>query len=503
MHTRTVRNVASSLIGFVWTAVIALGTTPIILRGLGADAYGVQVLIGTVAGYLIVSDLFHAAGGVFIAEYQAKHDHYNLQRFISTLLWIFLGFGVLGGLIIFLLSYSFVTRLFNVPLALQEEAVWAFRLGGGVFLIGSLNVWLNSILVGLQRLDVLNGWLIANQTLAIGLSVVAVEAGWGVIGVVGAAGISSVLFFFIGVWVVFGMLRIKFSPCFDWAFTKRAVRFTAPMLLARMMNLITFQSDRAILGLSYTSAVVALYAVPLSVSVRILTLSAKANEVLVPRISYLRGQGDWDGVRRTFERAHTLNAALVTMVVVPIIVLADRILAVWVGPVFAERGSWILVALAVGYGIIAINTVPIGVIVAIGHPGRAVSLNILLGITSLVGYLIFIPIWGALGAGVAIVFGSTSAMILSTLYNRRTFAHIGFTTIMLRSLIRPIVAGVIVSIIVWQMRAFIVNEITLVLVGVCSVFAYLIAGFVFSIWTREDIKTGWTGLMKGRQATQV
>src|SRR4051794_18404714 len=74
-------NALASWSGFAAQVVAAFLTTPIIIRGLGDDRYGVWSLIESILAYLMLLDLGLTASVVYyIAKFEATDNHEDRNR---------------------------------------------------------------------------------------------------------------------------------------------------------------------------------------------------------------------------------------------------------------------------------------------------------------------------------------------------------------------------------------------------------------------------------------
>ena len=69
MSERIVKNVGSGLLAQAWTALLGLIALPILVRGLGAERYGLLALSLALIGFAAVADLgVGRAASKYIAE---------------------------------------------------------------------------------------------------------------------------------------------------------------------------------------------------------------------------------------------------------------------------------------------------------------------------------------------------------------------------------------------------------------------------------------------------
>jgi O-antigen/teichoic acid export membrane protein len=93
-------------------------TIPIVLHGLGEEAFGIYVLVGVLLSYVGFLDLGLTPAVVrSIAIHYAAGTPEKLSRLLGTAMTLLLTMGVIGGLAIALLAPLAVRSIFHVPAA--------------------------------------------------------------------------------------------------------------------------------------------------------------------------------------------------------------------------------------------------------------------------------------------------------------------------------------------------------------------------------------------------
>ena len=495
---KVARNIIFSVFGFGWTIILALIVTPIIVRRLGESAYGVWALVGNVIGYMVVFNSLQTAAAKYLAEYIAVNDHESNRKLNGTSFIINVAIGFLGCIVIFFFSKVFAITIFKIPVELQPQGIIAFQLASFGFLFGTIGWWGGSILVGLQRFDWLMAIIVSTSTVSAIGSVIAVLQGWGLVGVSGANVFGTFLSVFFYLWSVQKLLpETKRSLALDLAMVKRIGTYgifsTVHVLFAVLMS----QLDRTLLGMWIGVAAVTTYSIPLSVASRIHQLSAKALEVVFPMSSSLDEKKHTGQIQRLFLRAQNLNTVLVLMLTIPLITLAPEILRFWISPNFAIEGSLVFRYLVIAYAILASNVVMAGMVAGFGHPEVNTIFVITLGLGNLVGYILFIPKWGVNGAGVASVFGSIISVPIFLWYVNHRFLRVPPFEILIGSIIRPLIAGILMILSLILFRPFLSSLPMLFLVLSTSSTIFIISTFLLGVWEKDELdilKQVWSKL---------
>ncbi|WP_169453608.1 flippase [Pleomorphomonas oryzae] len=109
--------------------IVAVVTIPMVIRGIGADRYGLLGIIWMLVGYFSLFDMgIGRALTKFTAEMIASGENSELPNLIWSALWLVGGFGILGMIIGISASYPLSTYLLNVPNHLQREGIISLSL---------------------------------------------------------------------------------------------------------------------------------------------------------------------------------------------------------------------------------------------------------------------------------------------------------------------------------------------------------------------------------------
>src|SRR5439155_17678142 len=110
---RLAAQVAGSAGVQVWLAFLGIFTTPFILRGLGAAAYGIFALVSVVSAHLSNLELgFGHATVRYLARARAAGDRPGEQAILDTSLAVFLAGGIVAGSVLFTAARFLATSFF-------------------------------------------------------------------------------------------------------------------------------------------------------------------------------------------------------------------------------------------------------------------------------------------------------------------------------------------------------------------------------------------------------
>ena len=191
------RNIAANWMGYALQLLVTFFLTPFIVHELGDVRYGAWALVMGITGYYGLLDLgFRAGLNQFMTRYLAEKDFENLNRTASTGLTILSVIGtvvvVVSGVISLLAPW-----VFDFPEAARFEVQVGIVIVG--LMVGTQFPFFvfTAVLTAAERFDISNVVGVISLLIKAALTVLALEMGYGLIGVALAAFVSQVVGYFV------------------------------------------------------------------------------------------------------------------------------------------------------------------------------------------------------------------------------------------------------------------------------------------------------------------
>ena len=369
MKLQLASNAWSNLLGALIPALVALGTVPLVVRGLGDTSYGVYSLVTAIVGYFAVIDINVTAGSVkFIAESSARKDGARIGETVSFGIMVYALLGVVGALGLFGGAHFFVTSVFSVPPALVAEATATLKIGALGFFIGQLQTYLQSVPQALMRFDVSGRIEMLFGAAVPLLTVLVLIAGYGLFEVVLLRVAASALHCMV-LWRAIRRLLPDLALRWPAPATSRGLLgFSAWSFLSRFASLSYAHADKLIIGALAGVTALAYFAVAATLANRVLGLTYRLSGVLFPAASALAASGELARLDRLYLKATRyvvfLNAAMLVLVAV----FAHQILLYWMNAEFARHGALVLAVMAASQFVDSLTNLPSLVNDGMGHP---------------------------------------------------------------------------------------------------------------------------------------
>lgn len=448
MNLSLLRNAFANLLGAVVPALVALGTVPLVVKGLGDANYGVYSLVTAIVGYFAVIDINVTAGSVkYIAAFNAQQaSRYNDACIDETVffgLCVYALLGLAGAIGLFFGAHFFVTRVFAVPAGLEGEAIATLQLAALGFFLGQLQSYLQSVPQALMRYDVVSRIEMLFGTGVPLLTVAVLMLGHGLFEVILVRVLASV----VNCWVLWRCIRYLL-PRLRWRRPGAAIRrellgFSAYSFLSRFATLSYAYADKLIIGALVGVTGLAYFTVASTLANRVLSLTYRLSGVLFPAASALAARGELERLNRLYLKASRYVVFINAAALVLVAVFAYQILLYWMDAQFARAGQVVLAVMALSQFIDSLTSLPSLVNDGMGHPRvsgifaltRAVF-GLLVVYGGVAGWGIAGAAWGHLIASIVL----TSAF-LAAVHGRTVPTRLGE---LVRAAYLPSVAGVVV-----------------------------------------------------------
>lgn len=374
---RLPKNVALNLLGQGLPLIAGIITIPLLLDALGTTRFGILTLGWTIVGYFSLFDLgFSRAMTHLISRALARGDDGDISRVFATGLACMAGLGILLGAMGILAAPWLVSSVFRIDPGLQRETLQSFYVLALSIPVVILCTGAAAPLEAKQRFDL----------------VLLVRVPLGIANFVGpllmvywrndlVAIILVLLLARIAALFAYGYLvrRVlpdeRRSPGLDLTLVPKLFRFGAWITVANVVAPIMFYSDRVMIASMLSMAAVAYYATPFDIVYRLAIIPNAMVGVLFPAFSALHGY-ERDEARRLFWRGSKATFLILFTLVLPIVILAEDLLTLWLGSAFALESTIVLQLIAVA--ILINGTARVGTALIQGSGKPDVSARLLL-----------------------------------------------------------------------------------------------------------------------------
>jgi O-antigen/teichoic acid export membrane protein len=386
----SVAQTAPSFVGYIASFVSA----PIILAGLGFKAYGLWVLTGGLATY---SGLLDLGLGKAMSRFIAGYDAHNDQQAVGEVVAI----GFLGSLLISLPILALALVLAGpIASAVGGTTTGTMRVlllcSVGMTCLGMFVQALAAWPAGLRRMVAPNVAIAAGSLINFTFSVGAIAFGGGLTAYayanLAASGVSVVVMWLV-VRATDGVPPVA-PP--SLARFRHILTFAVKGQLVYVSDLINYQTDKIVVGVTVGPAATAAYYIANQVCAAARTIGVNAQSALVPSLSADVALDGTAALRRSYARLTQRSSAISFPWLVMGAASAPLLLTAWLGtqPV---HGSVVLVVLSAAY----LLNVSTGVSYAFAAAGGAIGIPakaaVLTAVANVIATGVLAPFFGTWG----------------------------------------------------------------------------------------------------------
>lgn len=477
-------NMITSGGGFILPIMINFFITPILLKFLGEEGYGLQSLMLVISGYFAIMDLgIDIPITKYLAEDHAKDDKISVGKLLNTTFVIYIVMGLLGACIIFFMRDLLADSIFKISPDQRHAAVVVFVLSGVGFALNTLTSWGMACLNGLQRYDIANIIRVATMFFSSVVGLLAVYFGYGVIGFVVIRVIGYALSALFCLYYPFVVIPyFKFRPYLDVSIIRRVAPFLGMGLLLRASGFVVAGLDRTFIGMWTGVASVAVYSVIWNVITPTIGLMNSVFNFFFPLTSELHGSGDFDQLRSIFLRTSKFQVAMVFLIFPLLIIFGNEFLRLWVGDSIAEQAKWLLPMLIVCsmFGNLALGLLN-EVAVGMGKVRAFAIYSMIKAAVLAISLALFINLFGLVGAGIAYLVTS-GVDILFSLFVLKKYLCIDVVRLLRVAYAMPFVLSAVMCVVGLFLRQFASGWGSLTMIIGCLSFLYIAGGFLTKVF---------------------
>ncbi len=365
----SVRNALFGLFSWLLPLLLTIGVTPVVVRSLGAERFGLLALVLGAGGYALGLTPARALLRQ-LAAHRADDRMQLAGGLVATAMLLTLALGAALGLGLALSSGFLARSVLRLPGELRGVAAQALLIAALGVPLGMLGQLFAAVPLALRRIDLYTRWTTLLAILLVAGNCVLALAGFGVQALVGWNVATSA----VGAGVYFKLTRRllpRASPRggLNPALARHLLHFSAAVLVYQTCGTLLLLFERFWIARELGSAEVAYFVVPMTIAVYLHAAVTSLTLALLPLATEASARADFAELRAVYTRASRYSAALIAWSVTAVSVAARPLLELWLDGSFAERSATVLVLQASAFGLVALAVVPWQMAEALDRPG--------------------------------------------------------------------------------------------------------------------------------------
>ena len=401
-QSRISTNAAYQLLAQAAVSALNFIASPIIVHGLGMEAYGLLVLVGVTTNYFGFVELGLGRATIQnLARHRARGETSDFQEVLWTATAAYFALSLVGALGLVAIAPLLVKHVLVVSPGLVPEALWAFVLGAAGLVIALQRNVAQSVGTAMERFD-----LVSKVTLAIGALQAAANVGLVLLGapltgvMLGGLAVQTVAL--VVYWgVAWKLVPNLFPPRWSLEKLRSLVRFGGYVTVSQVVAPLLENVEKMFIGALASVDQLPYYSVSYSGAWALTVVPTSLGSVIYPAMVRLLSQGDHAGVRETVKRATRYVFVLLVGPVVLLVIYAREILTAWMGASFAAGASGCLRILTFAMLVSVVAWPSYHLLHAAGRADLTARFHLLELVLHVPTSLVFIYYGGVVGAAVA------------------------------------------------------------------------------------------------------
>lgn len=396
------KNSIFNLLGQVLPMIAGVATIPFIVRGLGADAYGILSIAFMVLGYFSIFNLGLSRATVkFVAENLSPENRHKVPELVWTSLTLLVALGCAGGALAAVFVPVSVTHFFKMPSSYVAEARTALFILCASMPVMLANDGLRGVLEAAQRFDLVNYVRVPASVTYYLAAALVIPFGIRVPGIVLLMiAIRTASCFAYLLMCFYVIPELKHSVRFSKAALRPLAAFGGWIMISNVTGPVFGYLERFMIASVLSVGMLTYYSVPYDLVSKMIIFPASIVPSLFPYFSY-HGARTRAEVSEVTSRTAKYLLLVLTPVAAIFIFFAKDILGLWMGAHFAAQSAAVMQIVAMLFFLNAFAMIPFTSVQALGRPELKAVLDLLvLPIYAAFAWW-FMHKWGVSGAALA------------------------------------------------------------------------------------------------------
>ena len=356
------------LTGQVLPLIATFVSTPFIIRYLGAESYGVLILVGLISGYFSFADFgMGLASTRFASEAFAKADKKEEGLVVRTAAVIAFLSSLIIAIPMFLFSNLLVHNILHVPVNLQTKANIALKITSFTFLFSILGNIFNSPQLSRMRMDINVLITSGSKVLMILITPLVLYMGGGIVE-------ATIVAFFAALIIMGGniiasglLLPELYRSTISRSLLRPLIKFGSNVLLWGIAVAVLANLEKLILTRVISVKSLAYYSVAFTLANMTTMLSMSIVQALIPAFSQLQAPEKRTELNTLFSRSIRFSLAGLLPSIIFLLIIAKPFFTIWAGPEFGKESIFPFYFLLVGIFFSIIVYVPNCVLTGFGR----------------------------------------------------------------------------------------------------------------------------------------
>lgn len=333
--------------------VAGLISTPIIIRTLGAEQYGLYLVLGSLISYIVLLDLgITSTITRFVAKYKAQNDIETEKKFFSIV------FRIISFIILMMLGLGGILYL-NLDSLVQEDILkdsihLVFFLLFITSIINLITGFLNGYLTAYEKFIFLKTTNLVKCLLRLGIILALFMQLGSILFLVLIDFILALVVLICSLLYFFKMYPHKFNlSYYDLDFLKELCKYAFWVFVLGLISQIQWQTGQILIGYKIDNTAVAIYGLGILLGTYYGAFSTAVSGVFISRTTYKVYQDNsTQELTEYMVKIGRISAIILMLILVNFVIIGQDFIQLWVGTEYQQ--AWFVALL-----IMIVYTIPL------------------------------------------------------------------------------------------------------------------------------------------------
>jgi O-antigen/teichoic acid export membrane protein len=374
---RLVRNSALNMLGLVVPLVIAVVAMPLLIRGLGAERFGILTLAWAAIGYFNLFELgLSRALTQAVSRRLRTDDAADVPALVWTTLAVLLGLGLIAAMILVASTPAIVERALDVSGPLRSEAMTSFYVLAAALPMVMMSAGMRGLMEAHQDFGTVTAIRLPLATFTFLGPLMVLPFSRGLTPAVSMLVAGRLLG-----WSVSLVTCLRRYPYLrtglelKGSLVRPLLQYGGWATVSSIVSPIMMYMDRFLIGAVLSIAAVTHYVTPYEVVTKLMIIPGSVLGAVFPALAATYST-DQQRMARLYDRSQRMVLLLMFPLVLPVVALAHEGLQIWIGNVLPAESAGVLQWLALGVFINSIAHAPHTALLSAGRPDLVAKMHL-------------------------------------------------------------------------------------------------------------------------------
>lgn len=318
----------------MFTMIVTLFTSRIILQKLGIDDYGIYQAVGGVVGFLsFINGALSTGSSRFLTYAIGERNLEKLKRTFSTTLNIHILIAIIVVILAETVGLWFLYNKMVIAPDRMTAAVCTYHLSILTAVFSLTQVPYNAVIIAHERMSIYAYMSIFEVSAKLGICYLLTLVDYDKLILYASLLfiVQLLVMLFYRLYCTKNFKEARFSMTFDEIVFKEIARFSGWSMFANTAMALNSQGILVLLNIFFSPAVVAARAISLQVNMAANQFVTNFRQAANPQIVKKYASGDYEGSKKLLLQSTKFSFFMMLMIALPVCVLAKPLLTLWLG----------------------------------------------------------------------------------------------------------------------------------------------------------------------------